>query len=166
MRDSPRPERGVFCILIIDIILISALILCTLLCTGNYHYNKGPICYVLTLYSHYCYGALSILFVFILSQDTPTQVHLLLRYIDIQQLCYYIYNVFLNYHVVLFSHKCWICSFVVFLNTMFHCRKKSTTFQFSIIQIVVKPLKYGAPSSVGWLWWGRYWLRYKSSSFR
>ena len=41
--DCPRPERGVFCILIVDIIFKSALVLLSLLCARNYQYKKGPV---------------------------------------------------------------------------------------------------------------------------
>ena len=64
-------ERGVFFISIIDIISRSALVGFSLLHDINYCYRKGGVCYVLTCYSHYNYGELSILLLFILSQDTP-----------------------------------------------------------------------------------------------
>ena len=43
VRNCPRPEYAVFYILIIDIILRSALVLFSLLCEINDHYNKGNI---------------------------------------------------------------------------------------------------------------------------
>ena len=43
MINLPRPERGVLCISIVDIISKSALVLFSLLCASNYHYNKGPV---------------------------------------------------------------------------------------------------------------------------
>ena len=64
-------EHGVFCIWIVDIISISALVVFILLRARNNQYNKGPVFYVLTLYSHYRYIELSILFLFILLWDTP-----------------------------------------------------------------------------------------------
>ena len=47
-RDCPGPERGVLCILIIDLILGSALVGFSLLHASNYYYKKGPVCYILT----------------------------------------------------------------------------------------------------------------------
>ena len=41
--DCLRPGSSVLCILIVDIILKSALILFSLLRVSNYHYNKGPL---------------------------------------------------------------------------------------------------------------------------
>ena len=43
VRDCPGPKRGVFCILILDLISRSALVLLILLCASNYRYNKGPL---------------------------------------------------------------------------------------------------------------------------
>ena len=43
MRDFPGPERGILCILIIDIISKSALVLFSLLRASNYYYNKGAL---------------------------------------------------------------------------------------------------------------------------
>ena len=39
----PGPERNIFCISIVDLILRSALVLFSLLREINYHYNKVPI---------------------------------------------------------------------------------------------------------------------------
>ena len=39
----PIPERGILFILIVDRISKSALVLFSLLCAINYHYNKGPV---------------------------------------------------------------------------------------------------------------------------
>ena len=39
----PGPERGIFCILIVDLIYISALECFSLLLARNYHYNKGRL---------------------------------------------------------------------------------------------------------------------------
>ena len=41
--DFPRPECCVFCILIVDIISKRYLVLSSLLCEINYHYNKGTL---------------------------------------------------------------------------------------------------------------------------
>ena len=39
----PGPECGIFCILIVDLIFRSALVLFSLLLARNYHYNKGTL---------------------------------------------------------------------------------------------------------------------------
>ena len=72
---------------IYDLMLITALVLFSLLCARNYHYNNGLVWYVLPLDSQYCYGWLSILFLFILLLDTPAYVYLLLLSIDLQMFC-------------------------------------------------------------------------------
>ena len=43
MIDCPGTERGVFCILTVDIIPISTLVLFSMLRASNYDYNKGPV---------------------------------------------------------------------------------------------------------------------------
>ena len=53
VRSCPGPECGVFCILIVDLILRSALVGFILLRASDYYNRKGPVFYVLTLYSHY-----------------------------------------------------------------------------------------------------------------
>ena len=60
MSNCPGPECGVFCILIVGIISRSALVLFSMLCARNYYYRKEPVFYVLTFYSNYLYGELSI----------------------------------------------------------------------------------------------------------
>ena len=41
--DFPRPERGILCISIVDIISKRTLVLFSLLRSINYHYNNGPL---------------------------------------------------------------------------------------------------------------------------
>ena len=41
VRNFPSPERGVFCILIVDIISKRSQVLFSLLCVRNYHYKRG-----------------------------------------------------------------------------------------------------------------------------
>ena len=43
VRDLPVPERGVFYILIVDIILRITLVVFSMLRAINYHDNKGPV---------------------------------------------------------------------------------------------------------------------------
>ena len=45
----PGPEHGVLCILIVDIISRSTLVVIIMLSTINCHYNKGNVCYVFPL---------------------------------------------------------------------------------------------------------------------
>ena len=78
VRKCPGPEYVVFCIEIVDITFIRSLAGFSLLRSMDYYYRKGPVCYILMFYSQYSYCELSILFLFILSQDTPAYVHLLL----------------------------------------------------------------------------------------
>ena len=78
MRNFPGPERDVFCIAIVDIILRSVLVGFSLLCASDYYNRKRDVCYILTFYSQYRYGELSILFLFILSRDTPARNNFLL----------------------------------------------------------------------------------------
>ena len=72
-------------IAIINFILKSALVCFSLLCASDYVDSKGPVRYVSTLYTEYSYSELSILSLYILSQDTPAEVHLLLLYLDAQE---------------------------------------------------------------------------------
>ena len=46
LSDCPGSKRGVFYILVVDLILRSALVVFILLRSSNYHYNKGPVCYL------------------------------------------------------------------------------------------------------------------------
>ena len=89
VRNFPVYEHHVFCILIIGLISRSFLVGFSMLSTRKYYYRKGPVCCILKFYSNYCYGELSILFLLILSRDTPAYVHFLLLQIDLQQFCYF-----------------------------------------------------------------------------
>ena len=104
MSDWTGPECGFLYISIIDIISRSALVLFSLLCTSNYHYNKGHLkvefikwkkctsdCYLLPFYSQYGYGELSKKILFLLLRDTPEEVDLLLLSIELQQFSYFRY---------------------------------------------------------------------------
>ena len=98
-----------------------------------YHYNKGHLkfrfikckkqytadCYLLPFYSQYIYGELSKLFLFILFQDTPEEVHLLLLSIDLRIFSYFKYVLYLTILYFCFSHLYQICFFVVFVYTTF-----------------------------------------------
>ena len=127
--DCPEPERVIFCILIVDPISRSALLVFSMLSATNYHYNKGPVCYVSLFYSQYCYSELSILFLFLLSRDTFVQVYSLLFSIDLQRFCYFI-MLYLKLSQN-FDFLTNICSFVVFLDTQFSQQtNKTITFNF------------------------------------
>ena len=47
VRNFHGPERGVFYILIVDLISKSTLVGFSLLCASNYYYRKGAVYYVL-----------------------------------------------------------------------------------------------------------------------
>ena len=51
---------------------------------------KGPVCYISTVYNLYRYRDLSKLFLFILPQDTPDDIHLLLVYFNLEPFFYFI----------------------------------------------------------------------------
>ena len=56
-----------------------------------YYYNrKGIVFYVLSFYNQYSHVELSIFVLFILPQDTPAEVNLLLLYSDLQEICHFI----------------------------------------------------------------------------
>ena len=65
MSNLPGPEHGIFYIAIIDLNLKSALVGSSLLCDSDWYYSKGPACYVLIIYSQYCYSELLIMFLFV-----------------------------------------------------------------------------------------------------
>ena len=71
MRNFPRSECGVFCISIDDIIATCALVEFIVLSASDYYDRKGPFYHVVTFYSQYRYGELSIIFLLNLSQDIP-----------------------------------------------------------------------------------------------
>ena len=75
---------------IFDIISRSAMVGFSLLRARYYYNSKGRACYVLLLYDLCSYGELSILLFFILSLDTPSEIHFLLLYFNLQQICYFI----------------------------------------------------------------------------
>ena len=56
--------------------------------------QEGYVCCVLTLYNQNSYSELSILSLFILSQDALAYVHLLIFYFDLLQICYFYYILF------------------------------------------------------------------------
>ena len=74
--DCPGPERGVFSIVIVDLISRSALVGLSLLRASHYYNRKGIVCYIYLVYNTYSYGELSIYVLLILSGDTPSEVHL------------------------------------------------------------------------------------------
>ena len=154
--DCPGPERGVFCILIFDLISSSALVCFSLLRASNYYYIKGPVCCIVPYYSYYSYSELSILFSFIWSQDKLAYVHLLLLYIDIWKCCYFIVFYFKPSRNFALLTSFESVPLWYFRNSIFLLQtKKSTNHQYLIIQKLVQPLKDEAISGVGWLWWGR-----------
>ena len=90
VRNCLGPEHGMFSIAIDDLILRSALLGFSLLRTSYYYEIKGLVCYVYSVYNTYSYGELSVYVSLILSQDTPAEVHFLLMYLNLQQICHFI----------------------------------------------------------------------------
>ena len=84
------PECGVFGIIIVDMILRSDLVGFSLLHASDYCNRKGSVYYVLTFYNKYIYDELSILLLFILSQDTPAYVCFLILYFDLCEIPHFI----------------------------------------------------------------------------
>ena len=58
VRNFPGPERGVFCIVTVNLISRNALVGFSLLHARDYYYRKGTVCYVFMFYSKYCSGDL------------------------------------------------------------------------------------------------------------
>ena len=69
---------------IVDLISRSALVGFIMLRASYYYKKKGILCYVYSVYNIYSYGELSIYVSFILSQDRPYEVDVLLLYFDLQ----------------------------------------------------------------------------------
>ena len=127
MGDCPIPERGVFCISIVDLISKTALVLFSLLCAINYHYKKGSLkvefikckkihsrlLFIVVLQSKLCQWVIKIV-LFLISLYRPrkdtlyaishwsTMIHLL-------WICFILYC-----HVTFFSHKYRIYDLLVF----------------------------------------------------
>ena len=76
--------------MIVDLILRSDLVGFSLLSASYYYNRKGAVCCVYLVYNQYSYGELSIYVLFILSQDIPAYVHLVLLYFDLQEICHFI----------------------------------------------------------------------------
>ena len=160
----------------------------------NYHYNKGSVCCILPLYSHYRYVELSILFLFVLFiviiATVSNQYYSYLYYRKIhlrgyihcyRQLthdCFVILNMFyfklswnFDFLTNIESVHLW-----VFLTQLFRSRLRNPLPSiFDHQQQVHKssscyqtklPLKEGALLGVHWSWWRRSWLRLKYPGFR
>ena len=106
--DFPRPKCGVFCILIVAIILISTLVVFSLLCASNYHDKNGSVCDVLPLYSNNCYIELPIL--------------IFLYFCDIHQCSYISYDFLSTYDDFI---TCIVFSFKISRNFAFITNIKS-----------------------------------------
>ena len=80
---------------------------------------KGLLFCVLSFHNQYSYSELSILVFFILSRDTPAEVHLLPFYFNLQQICYIIMFNYIHHRTLLLSLFSNLFLSFVFLNTMF-----------------------------------------------
>ena len=137
VRNFPIPECVIFCISIVDIISRSVLLGLSLFCDCNYYLREGPVCYVLSFYSNYCYREVSILFLFIWLQDTLVWVHFLPLYIYLQQFCFSFFFSLNHHGTMLFSKilNLFLCDIFEF-NCLLQINK-FTTFHFSIIHNIV-----------------------------
>ena len=145
MINCPGIERGVLCILIIDPISISALVLFSLLCAINYHYNKGylnvdffkwkiihrRLLRIAVLQSILLWWFINFL-KFTLSRDTPEWVYFMLLSLDLRWLSYFYHFLYETVTEHLFYQKHWIFSFVIFLNTTFSQQSKKSIIWFPI----------------------------------
>ena len=126
----PGPERGVFCILIVNLISRSAPLVFSLLRAINYHYNKGPVIVdnitILTIHQ----GLLCIIFlqsIFLGWEINFFSIYnLVLK--NVQKIDHFIltYNnilIFVIFQIevssIIFCHKFRICAFFVFFVTIF-----------------------------------------------
>ena len=157
VRNCPGSELGIFCISIVDIILRSVLVVFGLLRASNYHYNSGPICYVLPFYSTVSYQYCSYLY--------HREIHLC-RYIH--WYCPLTYKVYII-PIMFYLKMSQIFAFLTniksvhlqyFRNTTFFWQtKKSINFDFLIIYSKCRnqvpftktkqPMKHGSLSAVG-----------------
>ena len=131
MRDCPSPEYGIFYILIIDLISKRALVLFSLLCEINYHYNKGPIIVenitILTIHGGLCF----IIFLHSISLRRVNNIILFLLTLlfvkmNIMNHCILNYNdipIFVMFQIkissIIIFHKYQIYDFLVFCVTIF-----------------------------------------------
>ena len=82
--DLPGPERDIFIIVIVDLILRSALVRCSLLRVEYYYNLTEQVCYVYSVYNLWSYIELSINVYFMLLQYKPDEVNFLILYFDLQ----------------------------------------------------------------------------------
>ena len=143
---------------------------------SNYHYNKGPVCYVLPFYNQHRYGELSILFLFILFWDTPAYVYSLLLSIILWWF-YYFYRV---YSKLLRKFSCLAnieSVYLLYFQTLFlHQKNKSSTFNYQspttgaetkfLLTRSIKNWKMKHYHGFLWYWLGRSSLILKSPGFR
>ena len=109
------PEHGAFCILTVDIMMISSPIVFSILCASNYHVNKCTVWYILLVNSDYFYNQLSIFFLYMISWDISVEVYFLLFSFDLQWYFYFYILVKVS-GTFIFSQLINLL-FVVFLNT-------------------------------------------------
>ena len=87
-------------------------------------------CYLLLLYSQYCYGESSKLLLFILFRDTPKEVHYVLLSIEKRQLSYiFMFYIKLSWRLV-FNSQTSNLFFVVFLTQLFTSVKEIHKLRF------------------------------------
>ena len=104
VRYCPGSKRGLFSIVIFDLLQRSALVGFHLL-RAIYYYNRNDmVCYAYTFYNPYSYGELSTFVLSILSRDKPADVYLLILYFDLQGIHHFF---FCNHHKTLLISRIW-----------------------------------------------------------
>ena len=137
MSNCHGPECWNFFIYIVDLMLRRTLVVFSMLCASNYHYSKGPP----KVEFFKCKTIHSILVHIAVLQSISLQrvINIVLIYIIVRYTCRSIFSAIvrwpttimlfllcfaLNCQELCFSHKYWVCSFVVFLNTNFTQQSK------------------------------------------
>ena len=190
VRNFPGPECGVFCILIIDIVLGSVLVVFSVLRARNYHYNKGPpkveffkcktnhniLVHIAVLQSILIWQVINIVLIYIIARYTcggtfsananwPTKIILFLLCFVLNYPGTLLFSRILNLFICgIFEHNCFTAVKEIhklwFLMNNNKCRNKVTVSQTKLT------LKYWELSGASWSCWGRSWIGKKSPGFR
>ena len=149
----------------------------SLLLASNYHYNKGPVCYVFPLYSEYLLGqVINIVLIYSIMRYTcldifstifhwPTIIILFLSCLILNCHGYLLFSQELNLFICgIFEHNN-SSSDKEIHNLWFFIINIKSRNQITLTQ-TKQPLKEKALSEGGWSLWGWSWLRHKSPGFR
>ena len=151
MSNLPGPERGVFCILIIDLISRSALVVFILVRARSYYYKKGPVIVdnitilmihgglfcINFLYSILLRWEININFISIydIFLKMAKTFHCILNYNNI--LIFVIFQIEIS--SIIFSQKFRICAFFVLSVTIFLCSQSIPWILFLDLDINNQP---------------------------